>query len=200
MDLDVIKDFKTIAQMAHDNAIAKGFWDDEIKHDKRRNDGEMISLIHSEVYELYEALLCPNRLSRKLAEQHIYEFEEEVADIVIRLSDMVLRRGWDISNEFETENLFYHQVIQQLANLENLPHYHMLRANLICNFFHTCLGQVTEALREPQPPVDAICQAFASMVQMVAYLEITYDFNINHAIALKLKYNTARPHMHGKQF
>ncbi|MEK7991808.1 MAG: hypothetical protein VSS52_012430 [Thiotrichaceae bacterium] len=208
MILDVLTDFKQIAQIAHENAKNKGFWDDEFKHGKPRNNGEILSLIHAEIYELHEALLNPSQVSKKIAysknTQVIYEFEEELADILIRLADMVLSRHWTIWDYFAIESPFYHKTVQSLQDFEALSisseQYDFVRANVICNFFHSCLGQVTEALREQHPPIHLICLAFSSMVRMMAYLETTYYFNINRAIGLKLEYNKHRPHMHNKQF
>ncbi|WP_353570855.1 hypothetical protein [Candidatus Albibeggiatoa sp. nov. BB20] len=210
MDLNILKEFQYIAKMAHENAKNKGFWDGEIKQGIRRNDGEMLSLIHAEIHELYEALLDSERLSTKIYNskqcQDIYEYEEELADIIIRLADMVLSHHWPIWDYFEfgTENLFYNKTLEQLHNLEDVPisshQRDFLRANIICNFFHSCLGQITEALREPQQAIELICIKFASMVRMIAYLETQYGFRVNQAIGLKLEYNKQRPYMHNKQF
>lgn len=54
----------------------------------------MIALMHSELSECLEALRHGNPPS-----EHIPEFsgaEEELADVVIRIMDIALARGWDV--------------------------------------------------------------------------------------------------------
>jgi NTP pyrophosphatase (non-canonical NTP hydrolase) len=70
-------------------ACAKGW------HDKPREVGTEIALVHSELSELLEGLRHGNPPS-----EHIPEFsaaEEEVADVVIRLLDMSKKHGWRIA-------------------------------------------------------------------------------------------------------
>lgn len=58
------------------------------------NEAEKIALIHSELSECLEALRHGNPAS-----DHIPEFsgaEEEMADVVIRIMHLALRRGWDV--------------------------------------------------------------------------------------------------------
>lgn len=66
--------FEPLKQMAHANAVKKGFVCD--------NDGEQIALMHSELSEGLEAI------RKDLMSDHIPEFkgiEEELADTIIRI-------------------------------------------------------------------------------------------------------------------
>ena len=126
--MDLIQDFQEIAQLSHDNARNKGFWDAELKHGQRRNDGEMLSLIHSEVTELYDALIS-KRPSQKLI--GFSEIEEECVDIIIRLADMIYRRGWAVADYFTLESPELSHMQQALQQLDS----NYIRANIIWSTF-----------------------------------------------------------------
>jgi NTP pyrophosphatase (non-canonical NTP hydrolase) len=70
---------------------AKGFWEEGA----RRNKGEMIALMHSELSELLEAIRSPSRGQQP--SDHCPEMSaeaEECADLFIRLADYCY--GWNI--------------------------------------------------------------------------------------------------------
>lgn len=98
-----------LAKQVHENAMSKGFFDD------KKNIGEMLALMHSEISEALEA--DRNGMYCKLdsAEQNVLigwtsdidfvrnykdkvkgSFEEEMADIVIRVMDMCAFKGIDL--------------------------------------------------------------------------------------------------------
>lgn len=65
-----------LAQLMHDTAKEKGFWDGEYNYDKI---GNKLALVHSEVTEVLEAI-------RKDKGQ--IAVVEEMADVIIRLLDI----------------------------------------------------------------------------------------------------------------
>ena len=98
-----------LAKKVHENAKEKGFFD------TKKNIGEMLALIHSEVSEALEAdrnrQYCKIDLSQSnvlmgwgndIDYQRAYielvkgSFEEEMADIVIRVMDMCAFKGIDL--------------------------------------------------------------------------------------------------------
>ena len=66
----------TLANLLHETAIEKGFWDGEYNHDKV---GNKLALVHSEVTEVLEAIRKSHG-SEKVV--------EEMADVIIRLLDV----------------------------------------------------------------------------------------------------------------
>ena len=78
-----------VEELVHDMAKEKGWWRD------KRNDGELIALMHSELSEALEGLRAGNPTSEKLGKPFT-QAEEELADLVIRLMDMAAARGWNI--------------------------------------------------------------------------------------------------------
>jgi NTP pyrophosphatase (non-canonical NTP hydrolase) len=98
-----------LSKQIYENARAKGFWD------KERNVGEMLMLIVSEVSEAMEADRKANysdwedRLPpfmdnisddqfKKVFENEVKNtFEDELADVIIRVLDLSYSRGVDLS-------------------------------------------------------------------------------------------------------
>jgi NTP pyrophosphatase (non-canonical NTP hydrolase) len=81
--------FNSVAKKVNEIAVSKGWWKGD------RNEGEIIALMHSELSEGLEALRHGNPPS-----DHIPEFtgiEEELADVIIRIMDMQIAKGWRIS-------------------------------------------------------------------------------------------------------
>lgn len=74
--------------LAHSISQSKGFWDE------KRNPGEIIALIHSELSEALEALRSGNPESDKLP--GISQVEEELADAIIRIFDFAEGFNYDI--------------------------------------------------------------------------------------------------------
>lgn len=80
---------KTIQEDAYNNSKAHGFWE------KKRNKGEMLCLIHSEVSECLEA----TRQKKMPMDDHIPKFTQEaaeLADIIIRVGDYAQGFGIDL--------------------------------------------------------------------------------------------------------
>lgn len=74
---------KELQKEAHRIAIEKGFWD------KKRNNGELIALMHSELSEALEGVRKNNWSN----------VAEELADTVIRIMDFAEAREIDLEKE-----------------------------------------------------------------------------------------------------
>lgn len=77
--------FQAMAQIAHQNAVDKGFWEED------RNDAEMLMLMVSELSEALEAIRHGNPPDDKLPEFNGYE--AELADCIIRILDTTAARN-----------------------------------------------------------------------------------------------------------
>lgn len=102
-----------LAQEIHENAKSKGFYDGE------KNIGEMLALIHSEVSEALEAdrkdrycnvsIYTLNQIIDSDNFPEYYEhavkgrFEEEMADIVIRVMDLCAFKNIDLENHIKAK-------------------------------------------------------------------------------------------------
>ncbi len=102
-DADFVRAFDYMAESIHTWARRKGWWDKEILSGQRRNDAELIALMHSELSEALEALrekdAFPDRENLGAASDKIPEFlgiEEEYADCIIRIMDHAHARGLNI--------------------------------------------------------------------------------------------------------
>lgn len=193
--MDIILDFNQIVDIAHTNAKNKGFWEIELQQQQRRNDGEMLALIHSEIAELYDALITANP-SQKIPD--FTEAEEEFADIIIRIADLVGGRAWPVANYLTEDNNYFINMQNKINALFPLQDY--VRYNIIANFLHSGVGQVTEAIRQPQPNLAAICIPLAGMIKGIDYFAQTFHYRVVEAIELKINYNSNRPYKHGKNF
>lgn len=91
--------WNNLAQDVHENAVNKGFWPDG-----GRNDGEIIALIHSELSEALEAIRTGNPPDDKLPE--FSSAEVELADVVIRIMDYGIGRGWRVAEAIEAKAPF----------------------------------------------------------------------------------------------
>lgn len=89
MNTEWIRSYKAVAKTVHATAVRTGWWDTE------RNNGECISLMHSELSEALEGLRHNNP-----PDDHIPEFtsvEAELADVIIRIMDFGQARQYRIA-------------------------------------------------------------------------------------------------------
>lgn len=176
-----------LIEKAHSQAKEKGFWD------KERNTGELLMLIVSECGEALEAHRKGKRANiqeyetqyrlmeesgAESATNHLFKlfikdtFEDELADIVIRIADWMGHLGVLDWNDFSTIAKKNHNigaillnVVKELAYAETGPKFH--------------------------------CQRAVGMVFSIADAEY---IDLWRHIELKLAYNATRSRLHGKSY
>lgn len=80
-----------MCRLAHQMSREKGWYDQD---DGKRNQGELIALMHSELSEALEAARKGNPASEKIPE--FSGIEEELADVLIRIGDFCGYMGFDL--------------------------------------------------------------------------------------------------------
>ena len=183
-------DFNLLAKKAFENAKAKGF------HDKPCTDAHYAMLVACELAEAVEADREGRRSDRRtynflLQEygeplaKHSFEIhikdsgEDELADAVIRLLDFAGMKGFDIPENYITE--------EQIKNEADEVKEWMINKTFADVVFTSCLVNIESAKEIPEALMYAIF--------VVAEL---YDIDLMWHIKEKMMYNETREMLHGK--
>ncbi|CAG7579801.1 MAG: nucleoside triphosphate pyrophosphohydrolase, MazG [uncultured marine phage] len=105
-----------LSKEIHDNNVEKGFYDEE------KNIGEMLALVHSEVSEALEAdrkdiyttgdvydindIEDDEEFQKQFREGIKDSFEDEMADVVIRIMDLSYFKGVDLEEHIKAKMRF----------------------------------------------------------------------------------------------
>lgn len=185
-------DFNLLAKKAFENAKAKGF------HDKPCTDEHYVMLVACELAEAVEAdrggrrsdIRTYNFLLQEYGEpleKHLYEMhikdtvEDELADAVIRLLDFVGVKGYDIPENYITEE----QIKNEAAEVKEW----MKNKSFPDVIFTSCLVNIESAKEIPETLIYAIF--------VVAEL---YGIDLIWHIKEKMIYNETREMLHGKSY
>lgn len=198
-----------LAKQIHENAKAKGFYDEP------RNTGELFMLMVSELGEALDAdrkgKRCRIRNFEKWMEQtadHNFAnnfevdikgtFEEEIADVAIRIldycafSNIVISHDLfdDIDDECNTENIG-----EYLLSITGSLFYASISAKGID--LQQDLGLYQQVITEEK---EELSMELHEAIAKLFGLAETLGFDLIKHIELKMKYNATREHKHGKKY
>lgn len=91
-------EFTELQKEIHDNAQAKGFWNEPV------NISEKLALIHSEVSEVLEAYRRNNPFDDKLPKYRLATVE--LADVIIRCMDLAGGMGMDLAGAIAAKHQY----------------------------------------------------------------------------------------------
>lgn len=185
-------DFNLLAKEAFENAREKGF------HEKQHTDAHYLMLVACELAEAVEADREGRRsdrrtynfllqeygepLAKHLFDVHIKDtVEDELADAVIRLLDFVGVKGYDIPENYITDE----QIKDEAAEVKEW----MQNKSFADVVFTSCLVNIESAKEIPEALMYAIF--------VVAEL---YDIDLMWHIKEKMMYNETREMLHGKLY
>lgn len=190
-----MQDLNALAKQIHENAKAKGFWDNT------RNVGEVFMLIVSELSEALEAhrkgKICKvvdfekwmYRYGAESVFQNNFEvdikdtFQDELADVVIRTLDFCYYNQTDIE---KSSSIVEGVDIMKVVG-DNVGQVLMNINSLIVSAY------VATSKRE----VDAFLY---SATKLCFSLAESQGFDLMQHIELKMQYNATREHLYGKKY
>jgi len=189
----------TLIEKAHSAAKAKGFWD------KERNVGELLMLIISECGEALEAHRKGKRakvdefdaFAEKDFEEAIWSsafagtikdtFEDELADIVIRIADLAGGCGW--ANLPLTN-----------AKVPEGTELNIGRELFVVTYF--VVGSFVDGHISGEKKLGDMvsAQKLGWAIDVIRMMAENQGIDLDRHIELKMKYNESRPKLHGKAY
>ena len=174
---------KNFAKRIHEVAVSSGFWDKELPLN------HCIMLVICELCEVIEAERRGRYATKIVDLEHMYELaypfayehhihgtvESELADVAMRLLDIIAKMGWMMDDQVCPENI-------SLGDDDSLPLLcYSIIENLVCREFG---------------------DRYAVLWAFYGVLAIAHRYNIdllNH-IEMKMRYNETRPMLNGKRY
>lgn len=186
------EEIKLLSDAAHLNSKNKGFWDVKLTQQlKRRN----LMLIICEIAEAVESIRKDKRVqpeSDQFDEIHDFKgwyehyfkgsLEEEVADIYIRLMDMI--GGWQLKTDTIARYIIKELEAHENQGIGEPEAFLFILARSITDI---CFAAFT---------VQPVGESIGKLEHFAKCMEIDLMRQVN----LKMKYNTMREHKHGKKF
>jgi len=160
-----------LQRKVHQNAVNKGFWKDN------DNYGQKIALIHSEISEAYKSFMFPEDCKSS--------FEEELADVLIRMMDLAEHADFSLFlNVIDKHGCYF--LLKSTDPINQL---------LQAHFF---MSEALEGLRKNDK--DYFISMFSEAAVTIDQIAQNLNIDLSKAITEKVKYNGTRRYKHGKAF
>lgn len=195
-----MKNLNELAHKIHESNKLRGF---DVAQD---NIGQSLMLIVGEISEAMDAHQCGRFADMKEYDSEIayiaenfpranieggfrlapFEkyikntFEDELADIVMRMLDYCAAFGVDVEHEYKRTNVCYYDNIGEML---------LYCTEAITAYKKTTL--VCETLKRVH---------LARPIKIAEKIAFHHDINLEKHIALKMRYNETRPYKHGKRY
>jgi len=169
-------DIKTLAQDIHKVAVSKGFWDIP------RTIPELVCLVHSELDEAFEAY----------NNNDFNGFTEELADVIIRLLDIMEGLDYHIPDSYTIEIVDY-GILNLDMEIYYTPLYNMAWIYKFLLMSHLDLTKCLELYRGKKDK-----EISSYLVQVLFRIwHLGSQINLEEAIQRKNEFNKTRPYKHG---
>jgi hypothetical protein len=204
--LDVKNNFCTFVKQAHDNSVAKGFWVQDFERSLNCDGGinrvliEKLALIHTEINELYSGFF---KTSTKI--KGFPNSTEEMADILIRLADMVggffdcAKLKTALDNDLALRATLEHGLKSDEIFLDR-HHNRIYYCSRLCLTLHNNIAQITDLLRNEAIDEDMIYSKLVDVVMLLFAADAQHNLELNKAVNYKMEYNKTRSYKHNKTF
>lgn len=167
-DIDTVTDFQSLVPVAHEMAVAKGWWQDGIDN---RSIEEIVANYHAEISEAWEEYRA-GRMATWYAEgsKKPEGFWVEIADLLIRIADAI-GAGREHTTAHTRRVGFVSDIVSKIGSGTTVPGF--------ITRLHDCISNGEGAV--------SVCESFASVKRV----------NLYAAVREKLRYNATRPYRHG---
>ena len=181
-----------MASRAHAISKSKGWWDDWPDPTQRPLDG-LCGLLSSEVAELYRACtpevgdMVGDNASEKL--DGFAKAEEEIADIAIRLGDLICSQGHNLDVAMHRADAYYLEIWSQQSEKYPWP----TRFGDICSDLNCNIAAILEAWRRGE----SIADPCGRLLWKIKLYSEGCSWRLLAAIDAKMTYNAKREKRHG---
>lgn len=187
--LDLGNCYTLLAKEIHNIAVDHGFYDGYTP-DAKRNFGEVIALVHSELSEAFDAASNNNPPDDELPTHD--SVSVELADALIRILDTCHYENIDIIAGLRSAlNDMLARGAQRIKYTDSW--------GAALAYAHSTVSLALEAHRKA---VDSatIAWAISTAILTIMYVGNLQAHNVPEAMLAKIEYNRSRPYKHGKQY